>query len=485
MYIERQRSLRSLYALLDAMSIGAAFGTALALRALHVALPLVGDIPSTDWELGMAVRAEYVLLQLVSLTTWVWALRRHDRWAVTHQGSWLLLLGHHARALGWAILATGAAVFAFKLEVVSRLFFGYYFAAGAVFLVAKDGLARALIDRLRRSERWPRAALVIGSGQPASWFTQALLAADVPAYDFVGVVVPDGDVPLELGGAQVVGSLADLDRVLVERPVSEVFVVGSAAQLAALAPVAQRLIERGRVVSLVSALQGGTHGVRGRITEFAGIPMIAFGPMPKDPFGAAGKRALDVVGGGLLLAAALPVMACVALLLRIVDPGPMLFRQLRLGRGGRTFAIFKFRSMRADAEDVLRRDPVLFARYVAAGYKLPEAEDPRVSALGRFLRKSSLDELPQLWNVLRGDMSLVGPRPIVPAEIQNYEPYAELFLTVRPGLTGFWQVSGRSKVGYPERAFLDLDYIANHTLAMDLAILLRTVPVVLLRRGAY
>jgi lipopolysaccharide/colanic/teichoic acid biosynthesis glycosyltransferase len=140
--------------------------------------------------------------------------------------------------------------------------------------------------------------------------------------------------------------------------------------------------------------------------------------------------------------------------------------------------------MRADAERILRADGELYRRYVANDFKLAEAEDPRLSSLGRFLRRTSLDELPQFWNVLRGDMTLVGPRPIVPAEIEKYEPYADLFLSVRPGLTGRWQVLGRSGIRYPERAFVDFDYIGGAKLRDDLSILLRTVPAVVRRRGA-
>ena len=148
-------------------------------------------------------------------------------------------------------------------------------------------------------------------------------------------------------------------------------------------------------------------------------------------------------------------------------------------------------------EPTLRKDFLDIARVVSQtpgiqtvamttnGYKLPEDEDPRISRLGRFLRKTSLDELPQLWNVVRGEMSIVGPRPIVPAELENYAPYADLFLTTRPGLTGRWQGSGRSDIQYPERAFMDLDYVGLNSLLSDISIMLRTVPSVLLRRGAH
>jgi lipopolysaccharide/colanic/teichoic acid biosynthesis glycosyltransferase len=141
--------------------------------------------------------------------------------------------------------------------------------------------------------------------------------------------------------------------------------------------------------------------------------------------------------------------------------------------------------MRVDAEDVLRRDPAVRARYIANGYKLPAAEDPRITTIGRFLRCTSLDELPQLFNVMRGEMSLVGPRPIVPAELVEYGDSAAEFLAAIPGITGRWQVSGRSNLFYPERAAVELEYITGWSLSEDVRILLRTLPVVLSRTGAH
>jgi lipopolysaccharide/colanic/teichoic acid biosynthesis glycosyltransferase len=180
-----------------------------------------------------------------------------------------------------------------------------------------------------------------------------------------------------------------------------------------------------------------------------------------------------------------PLMLVLAALVRFGSPGPVLFRQRRLGRGGRIFDCLKFRSMRLDAEEVLRRDPAVRARYIANGYKLPADEDPRITTIGRFLRSTSLDELPQLFNVMRGEMSLVGPRPIVPAELVEYGDSAAEFLAAIPGITGRWQVSGRSNLFYPERAAIELEYITRWSFQEDVRILLRTLPVVLSRAGAH
>ncbi|MCO4761335.1 MAG: sugar transferase [Myxococcales bacterium] len=486
MFMERRRTLRGSHTLLDVLCIGAAFALAFVLRQFHMEIPLLKQIPATSWRWQDVYGTDYALLFAVSAAAWTYGLRNRRGYLVPHRGTLMQLIFLHFRGLAWAVLATSAAVFTVKLATVSRLYFGYFFSVGCILLLGKDLFMRSFIRRLSATPLFSRHALVIASGKPASWFGQALHDASDAGYTAVGVIWSgEGEPPEDIGSLPVLGGISDLDSVLIAHPVDEVFVVGGAHQLASLAPVVQRLTERGRVVSMVSTLQGGGHGVRGRVTEFEGIPMLSWGPMPKDEVGATVKRAMDVTVAALALVLFAPAMAIVTVLLKSIDPGPVLFAQHRLGVGGEHFLLYKFRSMRVDAEEALRRDPVLYQRYVDNDFKLPESEDPRISPLGRFLRKSSLDELPQLINVLRGDMSMVGPRPIVPDEIAHYRPYSELFLSVRPGITGLWQVSGRSDVRYPERAFMDLDYIGNNSVLQDIIILVKTVPAVLARKGAH
>jgi exopolysaccharide biosynthesis polyprenyl glycosylphosphotransferase len=201
--------------------------------------------------------------------------------------------------------------------------------------------------------------------------------------------------------------------------------------------------------------------------------------------GARFKHLMDVLLAGLGVVVLSPLLLVLAVLVKLTSRGPVLFGHRRLGEGGRPIRVYKFRSMVVDAEarlqDVLAADPSLHAEYEAT-YKL--RDDPRVTPLGRWLRRTSLDELPQLFNVLRGDLSLVGPRPIVADEIAKYGPASAAILRVRPGVTGLWQVSGRSDLDYEERVRLDMDYITHWSLWLDLRILATTIPAVLRRRGA-
>ncbi len=197
------------------------------------------------------------------------------------------------------------------------------------------------------------------------------------------------------------------------------------------------------------------------------------------------KRALDIVGGTTMLLLAMPVMAGICVVLA-AQGAPVIFRHRRVGKGGRTFPCLKFQTMVPDAQAVLdahlRDDPVAAAEW-AATRKLKS--DPRVTWIGRLLRKTSLDELPQLLNVIGGHMSLVGPRPIVEAETIHYGEHLGHYHSVRPGLTGPWQISGRSDTTYAQRVSLDVKYVQERTLRSDISIILRTVPAVLKARGSY
>ncbi len=199
-----------------------------------------------------------------------------------------------------------------------------------------------------------------------------------------------------------------------------------------------------------------------------------------------GKRAFDVVFAACALLVLLPVLLACALLIRAESSGPILFRQRRLGKGGNAFHIVKFRTMVPNAESVLNRvlesDPVARAEW-EKDRKL--RNDPRITRLGRFLRKSSLDELPQFWNVLVGDMSVVGPRPIVNAEIPFYKQAYGAYCAVRPGITGLWQISGRNDTGYGQRVELDCKYVSSWSALLDLRIVFSTVRTVLTAAGAY
>ncbi|MEH6867183.1 multidrug MFS transporter [Priestia megaterium] len=198
------------------------------------------------------------------------------------------------------------------------------------------------------------------------------------------------------------------------------------------------------------------------------------------------KRVIDILGAFIGLMLTLPIFVLISVLYLFGEnKGPVFFGQSRIGRDGNVFKMYKFRSMIVNAEMVLKNDKELYKKYLENSYKLEPEEDPRITKIGSFLRKTSLDELPQLINVLKGDMSLVGPRPVIQEELKEYNNRLEEFLNVKPGVTGYWQICGRSDVGYPERADLEFYYIEHRGAKLDFTIIIKTVVLVLNRKGAY
>ena len=241
---------------------------------------------------------------------------------------------------------------------------------------------------------------------------------------------------------------------------------------------------RGATIGAISGLLDAEDH-RTTFRDVAGWPALQLRVSRREMLEVMTKRTLDIAASACLLVLASPVLAVIALAVKLDSPGPALFSQPRPGLGGRQFRLLKFRSMRADAEAVLASDPELYQRYLDNDCKLPPGEDPRVSRLGRFLRGSSLDELPQLFNVLAGDMSLVGPRPVVGPEHASFGDLVSVILSVKPGMTGLWQVSGRSHVAGMSRAAMDVEYVSRWSLWLDLRILAKTIPIVFRRAGAF
>ena len=221
---------------------------------------------------------------------------------------------------------------------------------------------------------------------------------------------------------------------------------------------------------------------KARQSDLHGFPLLTFETVPKDIWGLFLKRLFDIVVSGMSLVLLSPVFAAIAIAVKATSPGPALFRQARVSVNGRKFKLLKFRTMVADAEAKLDG---LRDKNEMKGPVFKIENDPRITKIGRFLRKFSLDELPQFWNVLTGDMSIVGPRPPIPSEVNEYDPWQRRRLSMRPGITCIWQVSGRNRItDFNEWTKLDLEYIDNWSLWLDLELFFKTIPVVLLAKGA-
>ncbi len=364
---------------------------------------------------------------------------------------------------------------------VSRLAYVYAWALMILGILAGRVARGALLARAYRQGRGVRNVIVLGATPAGKMVMQNVAICLGRGYRLLGFVDEHGEAPRRFGRFAKLGSAAELHELLAAHAVDELIVALPAASHARIAAILAHCGDRGVAVKLVPDLFD-LRLSRVRLDSVVGIPIIDVQAERANRAGAALKRTLDLAVAGLALVVAAPLMAATALAIRLDSPGPVLFRQERLGKDGRPFTILKFRSMRTDAE---RQLALLREHNEASGPIFKMRRDPRVTRVGRVIRTLSIDEAPQLWNVLRGEMSLVGPRPPLAHEVAAYEEWHRRRLESTPGITCLWGVSGRSKLDFDEMVMLDLYYIDNWSLGLDLRILLRTALTLLRPSGAY
>ncbi|WP_372594181.1 sugar transferase [Actinotalea sp.] len=384
-----------------------------------------------------------------------------------------------ARAGGFSALLLMALSYTAQVHVPrSLVFVGVPVAALAVMLVRYGH--RRFLHRARSAGDAMKRTLVVGDAVDVSRVSRELMATPYHGYHVAGVCVPSVDRAPTVDGIPVVGAIADVPQVAMDRAIDVVVVAGPSLSGKALRRLSWALDRVGAQLVVVPDLVEVT-GPRLTVRPTAGLSLLEV------EVGVPRRRLLTkalmdrVVGTALLLVAA-PIVGLAALAVRLTSPGAAFYRQTRVGVDGATFTMFKLRSMYVDAD---ARKADLAARNEGAGVLFKMKRDPRVTPVGRFLRRYSIDELPQLLNVVRGDMSLVGPRPPLGDEVARYEDAAHRRLRVKPGLTGLWQVSGRSDLTWEEAMRLDLRYVDNWSVSMDTLILWKTARAVFGAAGAY
>ncbi len=341
-------------------------------------------------------------------------------------------------------------------------------------------LQRQFLHRHRARGVAMMRTLVIGDPAAVTRVVSDLVRDPSHGFQVAGVCLPSVDDGPPVPGVPVVGAVADVPQVVADRAIETVVVAGSHLSGEALRRMSWALARAGAQLIVAPDLVEVT-GPRLNLRPTAGLVLLEVqtGAPPSQTIA---KAALDRGLGTALLLLAAPIIGVAALAVRLTSPGPAFYRQTRVGVDGRTFTLWKLRSMYLDAD--ARRDAYL-ALTDRDGPMFKMRQDPRVTPVGRILRRYSIDELPQLWNVVTGDMSLVGPRPPLESEVATYADHVHRRLHVRPGLTGLWQVSGRADLSWEESVRLDLRYVDNWSLAMDLLILWKTFRAVLGGSGAY
>ncbi len=357
------------------------------------------------------------------------------------------------------------------------------FALLSCLLLLSEKLAIRLTSRYVRSRGLNyRSILIVGTDATALGIAQSIDQHRFWGFRLLGFVRTGEAEPGRIVSDRhpVLGDLADLPRLIEEHPVDDVIFAVRRRELDRMEEIFEILQELGIRTRFAMDLFPNVRA-RVQLEDLDGMPLLTFSTTPTSPLQLMAKRLTDVAVSTLLLVLGLPLVVVIAGLIKLTSGGAVLFRQTRCGLNGRYFTLYKFRTMVHDAE--LRRREILHLNEMQGpAFKL--RRDPRVTRLGRLLRKFSLDELPQLWNVLRGDMSLVGPRPPIPEEVAQYQRWQRRRLSMKPGLTCLWQISGRNQVDFDRWMELDLEYIDSWSPLLDLKILLKTIPVVLSGRGA-
>jgi exopolysaccharide biosynthesis polyprenyl glycosylphosphotransferase len=350
---------------------------------------------------------------------------------------------------------------------------------------------RWLVARARMGGRLVARTLVIGTNGEVERLAHAMRDPEW-GYRFVGCVDTSAGMMSSIGLSTgnghdqdhdypILGHIGDLDQIIRETESECLFVATTAVSAEEMSHIS-RVARRQSVQVCVSSNMSNTLPSRVSPHPVGNVMALALKPVRLSGTQAALKRMFDLLLAFIGVAITAPVWIGVAAAIKMTSRGPVFFRQERVGRGGRTFRLYKFRTMVQGAESMLGD---LRTQNEASGPLFKMREDPRITGVGRWLRRWSVDELPQLLNVLRGEMSLVGPRPALPAEVGTYEEWHTTRLEVAPGITGLWQVSGRSDVSFDEYVRLDLFYIENWSLAYDLFILAKTLPVVATGKGSY
>ncbi|URI11527.1 sugar transferase [Aquincola tertiaricarbonis] len=398
--------------------------------------------------------------------------RLEDGWTESARAAWSALLCGPVTAVLLIALVPAWARLDLLLPCTALL---------ALLVVAGRRVLRSLLAKVHLQGRNLRFALIVGAGARAQRYARLLAEREELGYRVIGYV--DDDMPATAGMPTWLGGTDQLAAVLSHSVVDEVFVMlPMRSSYARIQQVVNTCEEQGTLVTMPADFFSARLA-RTRTGSVAAQPVLYLSSVPENDWRVAGKRGMDVLGAAALLLLLAPVMALVALGIRLTSPGPVIFRQQRIGLNKRAFMLLKFRTMTQNAE---ARQAALEAFNEVKGPAFKMRHDPRVTPFGAFLRRTSLDELPQLFNVLRGEMSLVGPRPLPLRDVAGFrEDWQRRRFSVLPGITCLWQLSGRSDIPFQRWMELDLEYIDQWSLWLDLSILVRTVPAVLKRSGAY
>ncbi|MFN0064062.1 MAG: sugar transferase [Myxococcaceae bacterium] len=443
-------------------------------------LALVAFAVESPWLFGISdipalVHAHAALGVLVWLITAA-ALHHYDPWAHERDAVDDLLMV--------TVLVAATATTYLVVDRTTEALWGLRVNESTTGFVALWGVSIALrlfaFRPVARNDGAVEEVLVVGCG-PLGRVTGEELDKPQNRRHVLGYLSFPNETPQRLARTKLLGPHTELEQLLATMPVNEVYIAGNTIRSAEAIQEVVRVCERQGVPFALPAVSFRLERAEPTSQVGSSDGFVHYLPFPVKPHQMALKRLFDIAASGLALWLLLPLLGAIALGIRLTSRGPIFFRQKRVGLHGKPFHMLKFRSMVVDAEKLLAD---LAARNEQSGPVFKIKHDPRITPLGRVLRKFSLDELPQLLNVLRGDMSVVGPRPPLASEVAKYEAWQRRRLCMRPGLTCIWQVSGRNQISFEQWMYLDMQYIDHWSFGLDINLIFRTFPVVLTGRGA-
>jgi exopolysaccharide biosynthesis polyprenyl glycosylphosphotransferase len=426
---------------------------------------------------------EYTWLLLPALPTWYYLLAKYNLYKSIRQIKTFDLFYRVISVHFFAGVVLSAFVLFFDRDVYSRKLILLFLIIAGLFILCERLLLKLLLSYIRSRGMNYRQLLIVGTSERAQEFIKLVDKHSDWGLRVLGVLqVASGDLKVEVAGCKVLGRLDDLVETCKHTPVDEVVFCLAKDQVVDVESHLQRLEELGITVRMVLDFYKVDRYHRD-VSFFEGtLPILTFHTKSLDAQQFFLKRCLDIVGSLVGLSILAVIFPFVALAIKRNSPGPIFFGQNRLGESGRIFKCWKFRSMYFDAEE---RKQELMAQNEMQGAIFKMKDDPRITPVGKFLRKTSLDEFPQFWNVLVGEMSLVGTRPPTPDEVDQYENWHRRRISIKPGITGLWQISGRNAIqNFDDIVKLDLSYIDKWSVLLDIQILLQTVWVVLARKGS-
>jgi exopolysaccharide biosynthesis polyprenyl glycosylphosphotransferase len=436
-----------------------------------------------SWDLsGLYPLERYTWLLIVIVPAWIVLLKAFHAYRSYRTASFLDELAAVGKAAILGGFLIGAIAFATKSDYISRAFILSFVIINSIMLGAERFAIRAISWAIRKRGYNFRNVIIVGTDATAQDIARRIRSYEQWGLHLIGYITVNGSSSGQMiDGVNIIGRLTDLENIVKNQVVDEVIFAAPGKRLEDLEDTFLMLEEHGINARIVSNVF--PHVIaKMRVEELETVPLLTFSTVPSNTVALVLKRLFDIVISLLLIILSAPIMLIAAMLIKAASPGPVLFRQKRSGLQGRVFTLYKFRSMYVDAE-TRRKEFEQYNEMDGPVFKMKD--DPRITPVGRFLRKSSIDELPQLWNVLNGDMSIVGPRPPIPEEVAQYKRWQRRRLSMRPGLTCIWQISGRNKIyDFNEWARLDLLYIDTWSPALDIKIFLKTIPVVLFRKGA-